>query len=119
MKVDMRHTTPGENPNFNGFYVYFDASKKRFLAGCRPVIGLDGCFMKGHCKGEILVAIGRDGINWIYPLAQPIVFQEDIATWKWFIEMLMEDLGLLIRGGFGYTFVTNQQKVTIYYFMIS
>ena len=33
-------------PMFMRFYVCFDACKKGFLAGCRKVIGLDGCFLK-------------------------------------------------------------------------
>ncbi|KAG8383548.1 hypothetical protein BUALT_Bualt04G0025100 [Buddleja alternifolia] len=28
-----------------------------FLAGCRPIIGLDGCFLKGMYKGQLLTAI--------------------------------------------------------------
>ncbi|GJX92020.1 hypothetical protein Tco_0345346 [Tanacetum coccineum] len=31
-----------------------------WLAGYRKVIGLDGCFLKHTCKGELLVAMGRD-----------------------------------------------------------
>ena len=33
-------------PMFMRFYVCFDACKKGFLAGCRKVIGLDGCFLR-------------------------------------------------------------------------
>ena len=32
---------------FQRMYVCFEACKKGFLAGCRQVIGLDGCFFKG------------------------------------------------------------------------
>ena len=32
---------------FERFYMCFGAIKKGFLAGCRKVIGLDGCFFKG------------------------------------------------------------------------
>lgn len=99
---------PKGNPNFKGFYMFFDACKKGFLAKCRPMIKLDRCFMKGACKGEILVAISRDANNHIYTFIWDVLFQEDIETWEWFLSLLMEDLGLLIEGSFGYTFVTNQ-----------
>jgi len=33
-------------PMFMRFYVYFDACKKGFLAGCRKVIGLDDYFLR-------------------------------------------------------------------------
>lgn len=43
---------------FQRFYVCFYACKKGFLAGCRKVIGLDGCFFQGACNGELLCGLG-------------------------------------------------------------
>jgi len=54
---------PDLEPRFDRFYVCFDACKRGFLAGCRKVIGLDGCFLKGLCKGELLAAVERDTNN--------------------------------------------------------
>ncbi|KAL4293438.1 hypothetical protein AHAS_Ahas18G0128100 [Arachis hypogaea] len=34
--------------------------KKGFLAGCRPIIGMDGCHLKGDHGQQLLVAVGRD-----------------------------------------------------------
>ena len=39
------------------FYVYLDALKKGWKEECRRIIGFDGCFLKGACKGELLVAV--------------------------------------------------------------
>ena len=50
-------------PTFWRMHIYFDACKKRFLAGCRKVVGLDGCFFKGATDGELLQAVGRDANN--------------------------------------------------------
>ncbi|KAG7589634.1 Transposase MuDR plant [Arabidopsis suecica] len=36
---------------------------------CRPVIGIDGAFLKWDIKGHLLAAVGRDGDNRIVPLA--------------------------------------------------
>ena len=35
-----------QDPVFQRFYVCLNACKKVFLAGCRKVVGLDGCFFK-------------------------------------------------------------------------
>lgn len=32
---------------FTRMYVFFEASKKGFLRDCRPIIGIDRCFLKG------------------------------------------------------------------------
>ena len=63
-------------PMFMRFYVCFDACKKGFLAGCRKVIGLDGCFFKGLTNGELLCALGRDANNQMYPIAWAVVERE-------------------------------------------
>jgi len=37
-----------EGPVFERMYVCFNASKRAFVGSCRPLIGLDGCFLKGR-----------------------------------------------------------------------
>ncbi|XP_025700415.1 uncharacterized protein [Arachis hypogaea] len=37
---------PDDKPIFEKMYICLDACKKGFLAGCRPLIGLDGAFLK-------------------------------------------------------------------------
>ena len=34
---------------------------------------VDGCFLKGPMKGELLSAVGRDANNQIYPIAWAVV----------------------------------------------
>ncbi|MBA0631917.1 hypothetical protein Godav_000744 [Gossypium davidsonii] len=34
-----------------------------------PILGLDGCFLKGPSKGEMLSTCERDGNNQMYPIA--------------------------------------------------
>ncbi|CAI9293268.1 unnamed protein product [Lactuca saligna] len=82
---------------FSKFYVCFKAVRDGWLKGCRPVIGLDGYFLKGIVRGEVLSAVGRDANNHIYPLAWAVVCVENKETWKWFIDLLMDD----INGGLG------------------
>jgi hypothetical protein len=94
---------------FQSFYVCFHALKEGFKAGCRQVIGLDGCFFKGAVKGELLCAIGRDANNQMYPVAWAVVEQETNETWKWFIGLLIKDLNINNNGA-GWVFISDQQK---------
>lgn len=50
----------GEGGVFQRLYFCLPACKERFLAGCRPFIGIDGCHLKGIFRGQLLVAIGKD-----------------------------------------------------------
>ncbi|GJU23839.1 hypothetical protein Tco_1157181 [Tanacetum coccineum] len=117
---ELRKTNPGTTVHlcidpladgthmFNSFYVCFHNIKEGWKAGCRKVIGLDGCFLKGVCQGELLAAIGRDGNNQIYPIAWAVVQVESTESWEWFIKSLTKDLGL--ADGHGITFISDGHK---------
>ncbi|KAG5598442.1 hypothetical protein H5410_029812 [Solanum commersonii] len=77
-------------PIFQSFYICFDPLKKAFQ-NCRKCIGLDGCFLKGVCRGQLLVAVAKDGNNQMLPLA-----------WA-------EDLGL--GDSEDLTLITDMQKI--------
>ncbi|KAM3361249.1 hypothetical protein P3S68_016103 [Capsicum galapagoense] len=79
---------------FQGFYVCFHALKKALFEGARRLIGLDGCFLKGVCKGQMLMVVCRDGNNQMLPIAWAIVEVENQFTWGWFVELLKNDLEL-------------------------
>lgn len=51
-----------------------------FLTSCRPIVGLDGCFLKGVYKGLILSAMRRDGSDNMFPLAFVVAEAENYAT---------------------------------------
>ncbi|XP_019173411.1 PREDICTED: uncharacterized protein LOC109168986 [Ipomoea nil] len=82
--------------------------KKGFLAGCRKFIGLDGCFLKGKLKGEILTAVGRDGNNQMYPIAWAVVEIENSSSWRWFLKLLKTDLDIVDSSE--WTLMSDQQK---------
>jgi len=74
-------------------YCSLAAMKKGFLEGCRPVIGVDGFFLKGPFKEQLLAAVGRDGNDNMYPIAYVVVEAETKDSWIWFLETLVSDLG--------------------------
>ncbi|XP_060178275.1 uncharacterized protein LOC132608233 [Lycium barbarum] len=78
---ELLRSNPGGKKMFRGFYICFDAMKKSYLAGCRKCIGLDGCFLKGISKGQLLVAVCKDGNNQMMPLAWAVVEVEKKHNW--------------------------------------
>lgn len=76
--------------------------------GCRPIIGLDGCHLKGPYGGILLTAVGIDANNQIYPFAYAVVEIEKYKTWHWFLELLCTDLNIQNTGT--YTFISDKQK---------
>ena len=97
---------PSELPVFERLYISFDCLKKGLLKGCRKILGLNGYFLKGQVKGEVLAAVGRDGNNQIFPVAWSVVNTENIVNWRWFITLLKNDLNL--DDGSGWTIITDQ-----------
>ncbi|CAL8995013.1 unnamed protein product [Prunus brigantina] len=67
-------------PHLQRLYVCLDACKKGFLAGCRPIIGVDGCHLKGHFSGQLLAAVGVDANDNMYPIAYATVELETKET---------------------------------------
>jgi len=64
---ELRRSNPGStfflnivNSHISNCYMSLDACKRGFLAGCRPVICLDGCHIKTKFGGQILTAVGVD-----------------------------------------------------------
>ncbi|GJY39979.1 zinc finger, PMZ-type containing protein, partial [Tanacetum coccineum] len=84
---------------FKRMYIYFKGIKQGWLDVCRKVIGLDGCFLTHTCKGQLLIAIGRDGNNQMYQIAWAVVSVENKDNWAWFLSLLQEDLELGYGGG--------------------
>ncbi|XP_073355436.1 uncharacterized protein [Aegilops tauschii subsp. strangulata] len=101
---------PSKNPRFHGLFICLNGCKEGFLNGCRPFIGLDGCFIKLTTGQQILAATGRDGNNNIFPIAFGIVDKENTDSWTWFLYQLRVAIGGQ-SGQFGqYTIISDRQK---------
>lgn len=66
----------GEPNKFQRFYVCSHALKKSFLESYRPIIRIDGCFLKHACGGQLLCAVGRHENNHMFPVAWAVVERE-------------------------------------------
>ncbi|XP_057723545.1 uncharacterized protein LOC130939459 [Arachis stenosperma] len=95
-------------PLFDRLYISLDVCKKGFKEGCRPLIGLDGCFLKGHYGGQLLSAVDQDTNNHFYVIAYAVVPNECKETWKWFLTLMKKDLGEVPQHG--WNFIFDQQK---------
>jgi len=98
---------PTLQPRLGSFYFSFYGCKRGFKAACRPFVGVDGCHLKTKYGGQLLPAVGRDPNDQYFPLAFGVVEVESKANRKWFMELLMNDIGNDKR----YVFISDQQKV--------
>ncbi|KAK4390961.1 hypothetical protein Sango_2159400 [Sesamum angolense] len=73
-----------------------------------PVIGVDGCHLKGHHGGILLIVVSIDPNNNLYPLAYAVVSGETRESWEWFLELLKGDLNVVRDDT--YTFISDKQK---------
>ena len=68
---------------------------RRGFTSCRPVICVDGTFLKSRYGGHMLCAVALDANNHIYPIAFAIVDSENHASWKYFMMKLKEAIGVV------------------------
>ncbi|XP_024198879.2 uncharacterized protein LOC112202183 [Rosa chinensis] len=106
--VEIKTQMDGVVRRFHRMYICLAACKEGWIKGCRPLIGLDGCHIKGQHPGQILCAVGIDANNGIFPIAYSVVEVENTETWKWFLEYLIWDLKM--ENPMSYTFITDKQK---------
>lgn len=97
---------------FKRMFVMFEGAKKAFLQGCRPFIGIDGCFLKDRYGGILLAAVAIDGNNGVLPLAIGIVEVENRDSWLFFLGLLREAIGDSMDE-IQWTFISDRQKVTL------
>ncbi|XP_039130803.1 uncharacterized protein LOC120267169 [Dioscorea cayenensis subsp. rotundata] len=115
-RLELLKTHPGSTVKFRcddgifeAMYVCLAPLRAGFLSGCRRVICVDGCFLKGVYGGQLLSAVGVDANNCSYPMAWAVVNKENKYNWSWFLQLLGEDLN--IENSHGWAFVSDRQKV--------
>ena len=59
----------------------------------------------------MLVAIGKDGCNQIFPIAWAVTDKENKVNWKWFMQWIVKELDIEDQGK-SLTIISNMQKVS-------
>lgn len=106
-KINVNRVPPSLLPRFGAFYFCLNGTKRGFQSGCRPFIGVDGCHLKTKYGGQLLIAVGRDPNDQYYPIAFGVVENETKESWRWFLTLLLGDIGHEHR----WVFISDQQKV--------
>ncbi|XP_076888150.1 uncharacterized protein LOC143538476 [Bidens hawaiensis] len=86
-----------EHMEFRRVFWAFDPSINGFKH-CRPVISIDATHLYGKYKGKMMIAMGVDGNNQIFPLAFAIVENESYASWSWFLSHVKKHVVKDIEG---------------------
>ncbi|GJT65057.1 splicing factor [Tanacetum coccineum] len=100
-KLEVEEVSSGST-YFKRFYICFKGLKDGWL---------DGCFLKHTCRGDLLISMGRDANNQMYPIAWAIVKVENIKNWSWILSLLHDDLNL--QQGTGLTLISDSHKVRL------
>ncbi len=121
---ELRKTNPGsvlmlglDNCIFQRVFICISGAINGFLAGCRPIISIDGCFLKGVYGGQLLSAVGIDSNDCIWPIAYAVVESESRESWGWFLFLLSNALG--ISETHKWTIMSDRQKVNYILFVAS
>ncbi|XP_016567020.1 uncharacterized protein LOC107865218 [Capsicum annuum] len=104
-----KNAIPGKEV-FMGIYICLRVLKSRWKEGCRKIIGLDGAFLKGVCKGILLSCISKDENNQMYLVSWVVVDKETKDTWSWFLRCINHDLELKENRGEDLTVMSDMQK---------
>jgi zinc finger SWIM domain-containing protein 3 len=73
---------------FQRVFVSFYAWMEGFRRGCRPLIFIDGTFLKHKYKGVLHAATSLDANNELYTIAVGVSSAETNDNWDWFFRIL-------------------------------
>ncbi|XP_077232277.1 uncharacterized protein LOC143868110 [Tasmannia lanceolata] len=85
-----RDLRPRGDDRFVRLFWTFGLSIWSFHRTLRHIILVDGTHLRGKYLGILLIAIGVDGNNGLYPLAFGVVEMENEDSWRWFFMLLRQ-----------------------------
>jgi MULE transposase domain len=98
---------------FQRVFICYSASASGF-AHCRPLLGLDGTYLKSKYQDILLSSTGVDAKGCLFPLAYAVVDAENDENWKWFLQKLREVIQLhiprVVLDANAITFLSDRQK---------
>ncbi|XP_070675801.1 uncharacterized protein [Malus domestica] len=82
-----------ENNCFLYYFMSLGPCIRGFRSAIRPVIAVDGMFLKGKYFGTLFVATCMDDNKQIYSLAFGVGDSDNDASWNWFLTKLRGAIG--------------------------
>jgi len=61
---------------------------------CKPLIAIDGTFLKNKYRGVLLMAVTKDANNQIFPLAFGVADSENNESYEWYFRELRQAIGI-------------------------
>jgi hypothetical protein len=84
---DLKSLNRGESPPYILQRVFFSLGPCiNAFQHCRPLLWIDGTFLTGKYRLQMLIAIGVDGNNQLVPIAFSFVESENTDSWYWFLK---------------------------------
>jgi hypothetical protein len=84
---DLKSLDRGEGPPYILQRVFFSLGPCiNAFQHCRPLLCIDGTFLTGKYRLQMLTVIGVDGNNQLLPVAFAFVESENTDSWYWFLE---------------------------------
>jgi hypothetical protein len=83
----------GEKMFFCIFFCALGPCIQGFWEGCHPYLNVDSTRLNGRWCGQLAIACGVDGHNWMYPVAFGFIDSETEENWTWFMEHLRSAIG--------------------------
>ncbi|XP_028078013.1 uncharacterized protein LOC114279923 [Camellia sinensis] len=81
-----------ETGRFVRYFIAFRACMDGFKH-CRPLLFLNGTYLKGRFKRTLLVATAKDGNQGLFPIAFTVVDAENASNWEWFFASIGRSYG--------------------------
>ncbi|MQM11173.1 hypothetical protein Taro_044077, partial [Colocasia esculenta] len=79
---------------FKRFFICYHACIVGFQTGCRPLLFLDGTFLKDKYQGKLLAATALNGQNELFPLVYAACDAENEENWTWFLTCLKKAISI-------------------------
>ncbi|KAF6146834.1 hypothetical protein GIB67_018487 [Kingdonia uniflora] len=114
--VDILKSNPGsiartwrqdDTLQWTGTLVAFKVNLNGFVKGCRPILGLDGCFLKGIMEGFCLSVLSLDAYNGLFPIGVYMCRTECKESWLDFFAKIKPYLSAYPGK---LTFISDRQK---------